>query len=81
MSRCRMSVKNLEKKIKPLVPPEFTVHEALVRGGWQHGCALVFVTTGDGKKITGTVNYITGETFEPDAPPLNTWSELGPRKN
>lgn len=56
------------------MPSGWIATRALVRGGWTHGCAMVFALSPVGERIVGFVNYLTGESFEAETGTLSHWT-------
>ena len=53
MSRSRLSDRKVRSKIRPLIPREYTVAGAMVRGGNPHGTFLVCLIDSQGKRRSG----------------------------
>jgi hypothetical protein len=78
MARCRLSLRKIRRKIRPLIPRDYDVVEALVRGGTPHNLVVVFLLDRDRRKISGTLDTATGElTLNAEWTSLETEEEIG----
>ena len=74
MAKCALGPKKL-RRISQIVGDAYTVRGALVRGGWTHYVANVFlIEKATDKHVCAWVNYKTGE-WELAEGALSTWRE------